>query len=393
MSRSRVFLAAVILGAVYGSAPTTAHAWSDPFNAWNASGYLELLQIDRPSGGLPPTGFLDDQSQAADGYTRDGVWGRSLDVRLSGPLGYPGWSAALESATNFDTTTVADAFVRVQGAWGAWTLGQCYLPFGAEQQVSKADLVTIQRSLVYGFENYGHLQPWGLELVNQRGIGLRWDDFWGLPGGAILSAQAGTFGFSGGEYLNAEGGLGRLNAEWGRGVFRVQAAWSLLGARAGWALQDGAYAPLGAAQDAPFIVAAAPTGKGLMRAWGPDASMQFGVLHVHAEWAAESLEGGLRGGGQWTAFAAPAQWLSGQGLAKAWSDWRPYVRFDQAFTSFADGMHAPNAPIKAQVLGLQMPTGWDAANLKWEYVLLRCDASGGVIPDGRIFQVQAQIRM
>ena len=70
-------------------------AWEDPFGQWKASAYLQVLQMDRPSGGMALSGFLDNQGDASSGYNQDGLFVRKLETKLWGPLGWEGWEATL----------------------------------------------------------------------------------------------------------------------------------------------------------------------------------------------------------------------------------------------------------------------------------------------------------
>lgn len=380
------------------AAAAPLRAWQDPFNDWTASGYLQVLQINRPTGGLPPYGPLAGGSPAAPdqgavGYNSDGLWYRSLALSLSGPLGWQGFSADLEMEIYHDTAFMGDLYVRWDGAFGTLRLGQSYLPFGVEQQTDKADLVGIQRSLMYGFGNFGSIQPWGLQLMNQRGFGLRWDADRSFGPLKILT-QAGAMNFGGGYlYAKAEGGIGRLALRWAGDVFGVEAGYSALLGRADFVGTPAYFTPLGAAQGAPLQAADDLSGKGGLASWGPDAHVDAGPLHAQGELALQSLDGLLRGGGQATVWLDLDGLLAHAGAAPGWRRAYLYTKWEQAFSDFGDGVHQAGALYSATTYGLRLPTGWRPASLKVEYMQVGSDSFGDLLPDGRIVQVQLQFML
>jgi hypothetical protein len=368
-------------------------AWQDPFDAWSASAYLQFLEINRPTGGLPPTGSLDAYGDAADGYTRDGLWFRNLDLSLSGPLGWPGFSAVLASHVYLSTPDLTDFYAQWAGAFGRLRMGQEYLPFGVEQQTSFKDLPGIQRSLAYGFENYGHAQPWGLQLMDQRGWGLRWDAVRAM-GPLDWTASAGLQDFSGGTlYRNALGGIGRLALDWRRGPFSAGAGYSALLARGQILTPPLEFTPLGAPQGAAEEASADISGHAFVKTWGPDVQADAGPLHGRAEMALQSLDGLSRGGGQATVSLDLDGALARLGAPLPWRRAYVYAEWEQALSGFGDGVHRAGALYRADTYGLRLPTLWRPASLKLEYLRVGCDAFGGTLPDGDIYQAQLQFEL
>ncbi|HTB21909.1 MAG TPA: hypothetical protein VK914_04290 [bacterium] len=375
-------------------AASPLRAGQDPFDAWSVSGYAQLLEINRPAGGLPPTGPLDDFGDAANGYTRDGLYFRMLNISLSGPLGWPGTRAVLGTQVNQGTASLTDVYAQKSGAFGSFRLGQVYLPFGAEQQLSSKDLPGIQRGLIYGFEDYGATQDWGLQLMNQRGWGLRWDCARPLAGPLQAILQAGAQDFGGGVlYQNALGGVGRAALDWEQGGFGAQLGYSALLARGQLLTPPSEFTPLGAPQGAPSEGATDLSGHAVVETWGPDAQADAGPLHGRAEMALQSLHGFLRGGGQATAGLDLDAVLAGLGAPPAWQGAYLYVEWEQAFSDFGDGVHQTGALYRAQVYGLRLPLGWDALSLKLESLQVSKAASGALMPDGRIYQAQLQLEL
>jgi hypothetical protein len=373
---------------------STARAWQDPFASWTAGGYAQFLEINRPAGGLPPAGNLDAWNDAAGGYTRDGLGFRIADVRLSGPLGFPGFSAAMESQAYLGTASLTDCYTQWDTVTGRWRLGQVYLPFGLDLQTSYRDLCGVQRDLVYGFENYGHVQPWGLQLMNQRGMGLRWDGTRPLAGPLSVFAGGGAQLFNGGDlYLNAAGGIARLGARWQAGDCAVQAAFSALEARATLQPIPSDFVPLGAPEGAAFQPTALDGGKARILSWGPDALADCGPLHGRAELALQSLHGLLRGGGEATARLDLDWLLRRLGAHTGWTRAYVYAKWDQAWTRFGDGVHAPDSLYRTAAYGLRLPLGWPPASLKLESLNVGNDAYGSSLPDGRITQAQLQVEL
>ena len=385
---SRARIGALLAALLLAAAPL--RAWQDPFGQWTAGAYLQVLEINRPAGGLPPTGSLDAWGDAAGGYTWDGLHGRALDIRLTGPLGFDGFSAALETSTDFNATALADCFAQWDSPAGTLRLGQEYLPFGAEEQVSKKDLVTIQRGLAWGFENYGHVQPWGLQLASQRGWGLRWDGD-AAADGFRVRGQAGAFEFGSGDCLNVLGGGGRVELAWSAGWAGASAGWSTLLGRAHLETPPAQFVPLGAPQGAEPVQGAGFGGPAPLLAWGPDARLDLGPLHGSAEIALESLDHGMRGGGQATAWLDCDGALRALGAGPGWSALGLYARWEQASSSFADGVHRAGSLFRAATLGVRLPLGWAPASLKVERLRVSDDDFGGILPDGDITQAQLQL--
>lgn len=374
-------------------AASTLRAWQDPFNDWTAAGYAQLLEINRPADGRPPTGPLDSFGDAANGYTRDGLYARMLNIELSGPLGWNGTSAFLGTQVYQATASLTDFYAQWDGSLGTFKLGQVYLPFGEEQQTSFKDLPGIQRGLIYGFENYGHTEPWGLELMGQRGWGLRWDG--GRSAGPVeLVAQAGAQDFSGGYlYQNALGGVARLGLSWRRGGFGVRAGYSALLGRGQLITPPAEFTPLGAPQNAPEQAAAGLSGKAVVKTWGPDAQADAGPLHGRAELALQTLHGLPRGGGQVTAWLDLDALLLGLGATPSWQRAYVYAEWEQAASSFGDGVHQAGALYRASTYGLRLPLGWKPLSLKLEVLQVGSDAFGGPLPDGRMYQAQLQLEL
>jgi hypothetical protein len=374
-------------------AASTLRAWQDPFNDWSAAGYAQLLEINRPDHGRPPTGPLDSFDDAAGGYTRDGLYARMVNITLSGPMGWTGTRAVLGTQVYLGNASLTDLYAQWDSPLGSFKLGQVYLPFGAEQQTSTKDLPGIQRGLIYGFENYGHTEPWGLELMNQRGWGLRWDGV-RSAGPVELLAQAGAQDFSGGYlYQNAVGGVARAGLSWRRDGFGAQAAYSVLLGRGQLITPPSEFTPLGGPQGAPEQDAADLSGKAVVKTWGPDAQADAGPLHGRAELALQTLHGLPRGGGQVTARLDLDALLFSLGAPLSWQRAYVYAEWEQAASSFGDGVHQAGALYRATTYGLRLPLGWRPLSLKLEYLQVASDAFHGPLPDGRIYQAQLQLEL
>jgi hypothetical protein len=379
--------------AVLALAASTLRAWQDPFDDWSAAGYAQLLEINRPADGRPPTGPLDSFDDAANGYTRDGLYARMVNVTLSGPMGWNGARAVLGTQVYLGNASLTDFYAQWDTSLGSFKLGQVFLPFGVEQQASFKDLPGIQRGLIYGFENYGHTEPWGLELMNQRGWGLRWDG--GRAVGPLEAvAQAGAQDFNGGYlYQNAVGGIGRLALSWRRDGFAAQAGYSALIGRGQLITPPSEFTPLGAPQGAPEQAAADLSGKAVVETWGPDAGLDAGPLHGRAELALQTLHGLPRGGGQVTAWLDLDPLLLALGAPPSWQRAYLYAEREEASSSFGDGVHQAGALYRADTYGLRLPLGWNPLSLKLEDLQVSSDAFGGTLPDGRIYQAQLQLEL
>jgi hypothetical protein len=371
---------AALLLACLGLA-ASLQAWQDPFDSWSANGYAQGLLIARPQDGQAPAGRLDSQGDNATGWCQDGLALRHLELSLSGPLGWQDWSATAAVFTDLNAVGFTDLFLQWQQDGLKLRAGQLRLPFGDEEQASAKDMVAIQRGLCWGFSNYGSLGPWGLSCLAERGWGLRLDQALDL-GSAHASLQAGGFDAGGGDYNAGIVGLARAQAAWQQGAFSAQAGASGSLGRSTLAVPSYGYAPLGAQSPnaSPWVAASGLGGHGLVETGGADARLGLGPLQGQAEGLLQSLAGHERGGLAFTAWLDLPSWEA--------PSLRPYARLEQAFTSFADGVHQPNSLYRLATLGLRLPLPW-ALELKLEGLQFLDDDFtdfGG----GRIYQAQLQ---
>jgi hypothetical protein len=362
--------------------PAGLAAWQDPFGAWSAYGYAQALGLGRPADGQAPGGRLDDQGDGASGWYQDGLMLRRLEVGLAGPLGWQGWSAVAAVYTDLNAVGFTDLYAQWSRAGLKIRAGQVRLPFGDEEQTSSRDLVPIQRGLGWGFSNYGSLDAWGLGCLAERGWGLRLDQGLDLGGGAHLSLQAGGFDAGAGDANPGICGVARAQASWGQGAFQAQAGASGSLGRNTLNMPPYSYAPLGAAQpgSVPWVADGRLGGGATVQTGGLDARLGLGPLQGQAEGVLQSLQGHGRGGLATTAWLDLPSWEA-QSL-------RPYGRLEQAWTSFADGVHRPGSLYRLATLGLRLPLP-GSLEIKLEGLQFLDDdfaAFGG----GRIYQAQLQ---
>lgn len=376
MSRSRACLILVLCGL---AAP--AAAWQDRFGQWQASGDLQLIQVDRPGQALAPSGPLNSFGAPATGMFQDGLWASLVEAHVGGPLGWDGFSAVLNPKTDLNAAGFGDLYVQWDTPW-QWRLraGQERLPLGWEQQLGAIRLVGIQRSLLYGFANYGHVGAWGLGLLNERAWGLRGDRSWSWSQGG-LDLQAGGFDGGGADFTAAVFGQARLALRQTLGPLALQLAGDGLYGRASLLGEASAYIPLGQTDPAqPPQAGDSVGGKGALSLAGVDGGLDLGPLHLRAE----------------AMLARLAVWRRGGAMATAWLDlpgWQArkpalYAKDEQAFTSRPDGVHRPDSLYRAVTVGLSAPAAW-GASLKLEAVDLR-DDDFQPFAGGRIYQAEWQ---
>jgi hypothetical protein len=326
-------------------------AWQDPFQQWKASGYAQVWALGRPETGLPRAGALDDSGHEASGWRLDGLFVRNLELKLAGPLGWDGWSARLSSSTDLQQYGVADAAVE----WAPLDslklqAGQMRLPFGQELQLSSASLPAFQRSLILGYPNYGHVNGWGLGLLNERGLGLRadWSPWANAPLRPVL--QAGAFMAKGQGWYRLNGGGGRGALRWELGALGGEAGASLFVAHGQFAWQAASYQPLGVdPMPSSAWTKVEDLGRGTVLTWGEDAALALGPLHAQAEFAWQSAADRMRGGGEGTL------WMElpvGMGT-------RVYVRREGASSGWGDGVHRVDGWYRSEAYGvhLGLPAG------------------------------------
>ncbi|HXC64125.1 MAG TPA: hypothetical protein VNZ67_07185, partial [bacterium] len=287
----------------------------------------------------------------------------------------------LNPKTDLNTAGFGDLYVQwdIPGSW-RWRAGFERLPTGWEQQVSPIRLVTLQRSLLYGFANYGHVGAWGMGLLNERAWGLRGDRTWAWPGGG-LDLQAGGFDGGGGDFTAAVFGQVRLALRQQWGGLSAGLGLNRLYGRASLESAPNFYTPLGQADPAqPPVAGDTAGGKGALGLQGLDAGLDWGPLHGRAEAMLETLTVWRRGGAMATA------WLDLPG----WQARKPalYARDEQAFTDRPDGIHRPHSLYRAVTLGLSAPAAW-GASLKVEAVDVG-DDDFQPFAGGRIYQAELQ---
>jgi hypothetical protein len=385
MRISRPALSALLLAGLLAPLALPLQAgpgdWQDPFASWAAYGYAQGLLLARPQDGQAPAGRLDSQGDNATGWYQDGLVLRHLELALSGPLGWQGWSATAAVFTDLNAVGFTDLFVQWQPAGLRLRAGQLRLPFGDEEQASAKDIVAIQRSLFWGFSNYGTLGPWGLSCLAERGWGLRLDQALSL-GGVALSLQAGGFDAGGGDFNPGICGVARAQASWQQGSLSAQAGASGSLGRSTFSVSDLSYAPLGAQRPSasPWVATGGLAGHGLVETGGADARLGLGPLCGQAEGLLQTLAGHERGGLAFTAWLDLPSWEA--------ASLRPYARLEQAWTSFADGVHQPDSLYRLATLGLRLPLPW-ALELKLEGLQFMDDDFAD-FGGGRIYQAQLQ---
>jgi hypothetical protein len=323
-------------------------AWEDGFGQATVSGFIQVWNLTRPGGASPaPTGPLDDAGRAAGGWRADGLYLRLFEIEMGAGLGLPGVSLHVGSRNNLSQASVGDAHV----LWTALPdldvrVGQFRLPFGLEQQLSSAALPTLERALVYGYSNYGHVDAWGLGLLSERGVGLRVDYSPASPfpsdeADLRFALQAGAFYAKSQGFSSVLGGGGRVQLRWGLPQRHVQVGTSVFAGRGRSERRADHYAPLGRPE---AWIAVAELGRPILLTWGVDAELQVHPLHLQAELALQRAEALERGGGALTG------WME---LPIPPRGWELYVRLEQAWPGWADGVRAPGALLRGRALGLR----------------------------------------
>jgi hypothetical protein len=348
---------------------------------WKASGYLQVWDLERPERGLPKPGALDDSGREAGGWRTDGFFVRRLELKMEGPLGWDAWSARLGVQTDLAQVGLTDALV-------AWQVlpslrvqaGQLRLPYGAEQQRGSGSLVTMDRGLAWGLQNYGHVDAWGFGLLSERGLGVRAD--WQAESGDLRPfAQAGAFQAKGLDYYHLDGGGGRAGFKAGTTAVGLEAAESLFAgvARSSWLATS--YEGLG--QDrlrTPAWFSVEDLGHPTVLTWGPDLRVDLAPLHGEAELSRQEAGRLSRGGGGVTTWMDLPLTLRGATV---------YLRWDQGWSEWADGIHVPNALYRAFRAGLAVRT-WTRSTLKLERFELSGDDLNDAFP-GQLWLLQWQV--
>jgi hypothetical protein len=383
MSPTKGIFRGVFAACVLALAAQPAHA-DDLFNQWRASAYAQALGLYRPQG-LPQAGVLNSDGLGSGGFNQDGLFVQKMEAKLWGPIQTQNWFMTLGTQTDLSSVSVTDAYVEWLSDSKAWSIkaGQERLPFGSEEQTSSARLLEVQRALVYGFGNYGHVTNWGLGILAERGYGLR-ADYHAQPLGWLAgTVQSGIFQAQGSEFNPAAAILGRAALQLGIPSYQLELGVSGHASHASLTVPSTHYAPLGS-RDLPSSAWEGADGSGdkaTVLTWGQDASLDLGLLHLHGELAMQSLGALTRGGGKASAALD---------LAPGAKPCRVYGSLDQAASSFGDGVHQAGALYKAQTLGLFLPLPW-GSGLKLEHLHIYGDDFPAGFGSDTINQAQWQI--
>ncbi|MBN1594528.1 hypothetical protein JW933_01240 [candidate division FCPU426 bacterium] len=377
-----------------GSPPVCAQ--ERPLLDYTFSGFVQGRATALPAAKEPAPGILrsGSGSNQAAGTKKNQVAIHQLDFSLATTL--PGGPFQLKSSA-----TVTAGKVMIKDAYLAyipfpgmtWRAGQFRIPFGHELQISSRDLDTPERSLLYGFGNFGWVEDMGFALLQERSYGLCLDMEW-EPVFASMAPFLSLACVAG----NSKNTQPDLPAQ---AVARIGVGSSLhleelmhdlaLGVSCAYGRQKYSprqweYMPIGSTGN----LASNPGARMVTEAWeqyetaavfGADAMLRLNEVTVKTEWASRSLSRGRASGYYITGiFDLSAYVLEGMAAV---------LRWEEASGTYSDGAHRPGQFYQAATAGLK----WNLSGfwtLRLDYIALYLDRIPHAFNGSDIVSAQVQ---
>lgn len=375
--------------------PCLAVGLQRPLIDYDFNGYVQgrltafLLHTDKLQG---PLNTLPVPAAAGGEYETGGYLNR-LEVSLATPLSGQDWRIMATAAITGGKGEIKSAYLSWTPApWLNAQAGLITVPFGLENQLSSRLLPTVERSLLYGFGNFGWVSGLGFNFMDQYAYGLAFkSNFSGPWPGWKVEAQAGLVTGNGALMLP---GLfpsqltGRVSIGQQEASDPDQDQWSIgLSASRGWvswAQHNESYLPIGIQQGGQalrtnFIPVTGLDQQGPVAVLGPELLVRFHSLSLSGEWLAKSPDGhwlqGYYGLVQWDLL--PNQVVS---LAGKWED---------SVAFFSDGVHNPGTRYQALTVGVNWKpiTAW---RLQADYIVLYQDFKPHQFTGSDLFITQLQ---
>lgn len=367
-----------------------------PLVDYDFSGYIQGRLVGRFFQVEAPDGPLNSMSEPrlAGGGKQNMVSLERLEFRLSTHLPWLRWSAAASAEVLGDKAVIKDAYIQYQqNAVTRWTAGRFRVPFGQELQRSSSSLDLVERSLLYGFGNYGWVEPLGLEAVGERDWGAKLDFTWPtawanfspflttalvLGNGRLVEPNLPTLGMARAGFSN------RLDFDELRNEFLLGV--SLAYGQVKCEDRRELYVPIGssgslatAPQDAVRTVNLGE--RVTVATAGADARLRINELVLTGEWLRRRLQGYAAEGYMVTALLELSAW--------DWDGWEAVARWEEMRAGMADGAHDPFRPYQAATVGCNW-RAWPDVRVQFNYITLYVNGSAHQFPGSDLLLVQVQ---
>ncbi|NTV52450.1 MAG: hypothetical protein HGA76_05495 [Candidatus Firestonebacteria bacterium] len=145
-------------------------------SAWDFSGYMQGRALGFFYNAQTPGGELNDQGARAGGEAGNQALIQNLEFKLKSRLPWQGWRLVTSAGADGYKTSFKDIYAAWERPDG-WSVkaGRFRVPFGLDPQTSTGDMDLTERPLIYGFGNYGWVNPLGFNFVGDRDYGVRCD--------------------------------------------------------------------------------------------------------------------------------------------------------------------------------------------------------------------------
>jgi hypothetical protein len=376
-----------------------AAAWAErnqPLVDYKFDGFVQgrllgrFFEVQAPEG---PLNTLPEPSLAGGGK-ENMIYLHLLEFSLSTPLPWLRWSVAATASLESEKAVLAEAYIQYQqNAVTRWTVGRFRVPFGQEPQRLSSSLDTVERSLLYGFGNFGWVEPLGLEAVDERDWGAKLDFTWPTAWANFSPFLTTALVFGNGRLVVPDlptlgmvraGFNNRLDVDEVRSEFLIGVSLAYgqvkCEERGEWYIPIGSQGDLlTAPQDAVQTV---NLGERVTDAVvGADTRLRFNDLVLSGEWLRRRLQAYVSEGYMVTALLELSTW--------DWDGWEAVARWEDIRAGLADGGHDPFKTYQAATLGCNW-RAWPGVRVQFNYVTLYLDGIPHHFPGSDLLLVQAQ---
>lgn len=317
-----------------------------------------------------------------------------LEFQLSTYLPWLRWSAAASAGVLGDRAVLKDAYLQYQqNAVTRWTAGRFRVPFGQEPQRSASSLDTVERSLLYGFGNFGWVGPLGLDAVGERDWGAKIDFNWPTAWANFAPFLTTALVFGNGRLVEPNlPTLGMVRAGFNNRLDFDELRNELL---LGVSLAYGQvtceehrelYLPIGSRGSLPSALpetfAAVNLGERVTQATaGADVRLRVNEAVLSGEWVRRRLGSYTAEGYMVTALLELSAW--------DWDGWEAVARWEEIHAGMADGAHDPVLPYQAATLGCNW-RAWPDIRVQFNYITLYLNGCAHQFPGSDLLLVQVQ---
>lgn len=366
------------------------------FLLFTDSGYAELQDIDissikyegfiqlriaNPIGSFEkPSGFLNSSGAKAGGETDQYIYLERAEFKLSSSF----IASNVFIVAAGDVSKFSGKFRDVYAEWqleniGNIRFGQFRIPFGIELQTSSSKLLTAERSILYGFGNFGYLAPLGFNVLEERDLGVRFD----ISPFSLAFVSGKSSGFISNSLMTDP--IVRFDYPFSFGDLTVAIGSSAMWGRNKYKTAGTNYIPIGTAKDinsnpTEVITTSDYDERLYFNIYGLDFSVKFFETAIQAEWIKQTFSLGTTEGYSVT-FSS--------GLGCIGINFLELVyRYEQVKKDWQDNIHKASVLYEGHTAGinLNLSNHW---KLQLNYIILFADRSSSFYGSNVfIFQTQ-----